>query len=85
MLLFSAGFFAAHSVASRLDWSSCAPRRGGASIAVPVHYYQFQYCGDGKVGVFWHNYGWNGVGGFITALMPNGRTAYRRLLHKRLQ
>ncbi len=35
-------------------------------------------------GVFWHNYGWNGVGGFI-ALMLMAALLIGVCLHKRLQ
>jgi YNFM family putative membrane transporter len=82
MLLFSAGFFAAHSVAS--SWIGPRARRakGQASSLYLFSYYLGSSIAGTLGGVFWHNYGWNGVGGFI-ALMCMALLV-KHQLHKRL-
>jgi len=69
MLLFTAGFFAAHSVAS--SWIGPRARRakGQASSLYLFSYYLGSSVAGTLGGVFWHNYGWNGVGGFIAAML----------------
>jgi YNFM family putative membrane transporter len=83
MLLFSAGFFAAHSVAS--SWIGPRARRakGQASSLYLFSYYLGSSIAGTLGGVFWHQYGWNGVGGFI-ALMLCGALLVGVNLHKRL-
>ena len=83
MLLFSAGFFAAHSVAS--SWIGPRARRakGQASSLYLFSYYLGSSIAGTLGGVFWHNYGWNGVGGFI-ALMLCAALLVGASLHKRL-
>jgi YNFM family putative membrane transporter len=83
MLLFSAGFFAAHSVAS--SWIGPRARRakGQASSLYLFSYYLGSSIAGTLGGVFWHNYGWNGVGGFI-ALMLCAALLVGTSLHKRL-
>ena len=82
-LLFSAGFFAAHSVAS--SWIGPRARRakGQASSLYLFSYYLGSSIAGTLGGVFWHNYGWNGVGGFI-ALMLCAALLVGASLHKRL-
>jgi YNFM family putative membrane transporter len=84
MLLFSAGFFAAHSVAS--SWIGPRARRakGQASSLYLFSYYLGSSIAGTLGGVFWHNYGWNGVGGFI-ALMLCAALLVGASLHKRLR
>jgi len=69
MLLFSAGFFAAHSVAS--SWIGPRARRakGQASSLYLFSYYLGSSFAGTLGGLFWHRYGWNGVGGFIALLL----------------
>ena len=84
MLLFSAGFFAAHSVAS--SWIGPRARRakGQASSLYLFSYYLGSSIAGTLGGVFWHHYGWNGVGGFI-AVMLCAALLVGGSLHKRLR
>jgi MFS transporter, YNFM family, putative membrane transport protein len=69
MMLFTAGFFAAHSVAS--GWIGPRARRakGQASSLYLVSYYVGSSLAGTLGGVFWHNYGWMGVTAFISVLL----------------
>ncbi|PTA92746.1 MFS transporter [Kosakonia sp. H7A] len=69
MLLFTAGFFAAHAVAS--SWIGPRARRakGQASSLYLFSYYLGSSVAGTLGGVFWHSYGWNGVGGFIALML----------------
>ena len=69
MLLFAAGFFAAHSVAS--SWIGPRARRGkGQAAALYLFCYYVGSSLSGTLGgLFLHEYGWNGVGGFIALLL----------------
>ena len=69
MLLFAAGFFAAHSVAS--SWIGPRARRakGQAAALYLFCYYVGSSLSGTLGGLFLHNYGWNGVGGFIALLL----------------
>lgn len=69
MMLFAAGFFAAHSVAS--GWIGPRARRakGQASSLYLFCYYAGSSVAGTLGGLFWHNYGWSGVTGFIAALL----------------
>ncbi len=80
---FPRGFFAAHSVAS--SWIGPRARRakGQASSLYLFSYYLGSSIAGTLGGVFWHNYGWNGVGGFI-ALMLCAALLVGTSLHKRL-
>ena len=69
MLLFSAGFFAAHSVASSWIGPRARRARGQASSLYLFSYYLGSSIAGTLGGVFWHNWGWNGVGGFIAAML----------------
>jgi YNFM family putative membrane transporter len=69
MLLFSAGFFAAHSVASSWIGPRARRARGQASSLYLFSYYLGSSLAGTLGGVFWHHYGWNGVGGFIALLL----------------
>jgi YNFM family putative membrane transporter len=84
MLLFSAGFFAAHSVASSWIGPRARRARGQASSLYLFSYYLGSSMAGTLGGVFWHNYGWNGVGGFI-ALMLLAALLTGACLHKRLK
>ena len=84
MLLFSAGFFGAHSVAS--SWIGPRARRakGQASSLYLFSYYLGSSVAGTLGGIFWHRYGWNGVVSFMAILLMialfNGM-----ILHKRLR
>ncbi|MDF7658217.1 MFS transporter [Erwiniaceae bacterium L1_54_6] len=69
MMLFTAGFFAAHSVAS--GWIGPRARRakGQASSLYLFSYYAGSSCAGTLGGVFWHGFGWNGVTLFISMLL----------------
>ena len=84
VLLFSAGFFAAHSVASSWIGPRARRARGQASSLYLFSYYLGSSMAGTLGGVFWHHYGWNGVGGFI-ALMLLAALLTGACLHKRLK
>lgn len=69
MLLFTAGFFGAHSVAS--SWIGIRARRakGQASSLYLFSYYMGSSLAGTSGGWFWHDYGWHGVTAFIGALL----------------
>lgn len=69
MMLFAAGFFAAHSVAS--GWIGVRARRarGQASSLYLFCYYLGSSVAGTLGGVFWHNFGWQGITGFIAILL----------------
>ncbi|WP_337022593.1 MULTISPECIES: MFS transporter [unclassified Pantoea] len=69
MMLFTAGFFAAHSVAS--GWIGPRARRakGQASSLYLFSYYVGSSVAGTLGGVFWHIYGWTGVTLFISVLL----------------
>ncbi len=69
MMLFTAGFFAAHSVAS--GWIGPRARRakGQASSLYLFSYYVGSSVAGTLGGVFWHSYGWLGVTLFISTLL----------------
>lgn len=69
MMLFTAGFFAAHSVAS--SWIGRRARRakGQASSLYLFCYYVGSSVAGTLGGVFWHSFGWSGVVTFISAML----------------
>lgn len=82
MLLFSAGFFGAHSVAS--SWIGVRARRarGQASSLYLFSYYLGSSLAGTTGGFFWHDYGWYGVAGFIGVLLVLALLVGRRLQHR---
>ncbi|PVZ86637.1 MFS transporter [Serratia sp. S1B] len=72
MLLFTAGFFAAHSVAS--SWIGRRARRakGQASSLYLFCYYVGSSIAGTLGGVFWHSFGWLGVVAFISLMLLLG-------------
>lgn len=69
MLVFTFGFFGAHSVASSWIGRRATKAKGQASSL-----YLFSYYAGGSIagtagGVFWHLAGWNGIGLFIGGLL----------------
>lgn len=69
MMLFTAGFFAAHSVAS--GWIGPRARRakGQASSLYLFSYYVGSSLAGTAGGFFWHQFGWGGLTLFISALL----------------
>jgi YNFM family putative membrane transporter len=69
MMLFTAGFFAAHSVAS--SWIGPRARRakGQASSLYLFSYYVGSSIAGTLGGVFWHAWGWPGITAFIATLL----------------
>lgn len=84
MMLFAAGFFAAHAVAS--GWIGARARRakGQASSLYLFSYYVGSSVAGTLGGVFWHNYGWMGITLFISALLLLALFTGWRLLLRRL-
>ena len=69
MMLFTAGFFAAHSVAS--GWIGPRARRakGQASSLYLFSYYAGSSVAGTLGGIFWHHFGWTGITAFIASLL----------------
>lgn len=69
MMLFTAGFFAAHSVAS--GWIGPRARRakGQASSLYLFSYYVGSSVAGTAGGFFWHQFGWGGLTLFISPLL----------------
>lgn len=84
MMLFTAGFFAAHSVAS--GWIGPRARRakGQASSLYLFSYYLGSSLAGTLGGVFWHHFGWPGIAGFITLLLLLALMTAFRLRSKKL-
>ena len=69
MLLFTFGFFGAHSVASSWIGRRAIKAKGQASSLYLFSYYAGSSVAGTAGGVFWHLGGWNGIGLFIGALL----------------
>ncbi|MFV3308622.1 MFS transporter [Pseudomonas sp. NY15181] len=69
MLVFTFGFFGAHSVASSWIGRRALKAKGQASSLYLFSYYVGSSVAGTAGGVFWHHYGWNGVGLFIASLL----------------
>ncbi|WP_426142390.1 MFS transporter [Pseudomonas sp. DWP3-1-2] len=69
VLLFTFGFFGAHSVASSWIGRRALKARGQASSLYLFSYYAGSSIAGTGGGVFWHYGGWNGIGLFIGALL----------------
>ncbi|MCT4717194.1 MFS transporter [Enterobacteriaceae bacterium H18W14] len=82
MLLFSAGFFAAHSVASSWIGPRAKRARGQASSLYLFSYYLGSSLAGTLGGVFWHQFGWYGVAGFIGSLLVIALLVGNRLHHR---
>ncbi|WP_158781366.1 MFS transporter [Pantoea sp. BAV 3049] len=84
MMLFTAGFFAAHSVAS--GWIGPRARRakGQASSLYLFSYYLGSSLAGTLGGVFWHHFGWHGITVFITALLAIALLVAVRLRSRKL-
>ncbi|ROR15276.1 MFS transporter [Erwinia sp. JUb26] len=84
MMLFTAGFFAAHSVAS--GWIGPRARRakGQASSLYLFSYYLGSSVAGTLGGVFWHNFGWGGITAFIAVMLLLSLFVGMRLHSKKL-
>ena len=69
MLMFTFGFFGAHSVASSWIGRRATRAKGQASSLYLFSYYAGSSVAGTLGGVFWHLAGWNGIGGFITGML----------------
>nr|WP_246196027.1 MFS transporter [Pseudomonas piscis] len=69
MLVFTFGFFGAHSVASSWIGRRATRAKGQASSLYLFSYYAGSSIAGTAGGVFWHLAGWNGIGLFIGALL----------------
>jgi YNFM family putative membrane transporter len=69
MLLFTFGFFGAHSVASSWIGRRARQARGQASSLYLFSYYLGSSVAGTLGGIFWHAAGWDGVGLFIASLL----------------
>lgn len=84
MMLFTAGFFAAHSVAS--GWIGTRARRakGQASSLYLFSYYLGSSVAGTLGGVFWHQAGWYGITLFISTMLLLSLVVGIRLHRKKL-
>ncbi|MCS3602903.1 YNFM family putative membrane transporter [Buttiauxella sp. BIGb0471] len=82
MLLFSAGFFAAHSVASGWIGPRAKRAKGQASSLYLFSYYLGSSLAGTLGGVFWHQFGWVGVASFIGSLLVLSLLVGTRLHHR---
>ena len=69
MLVFTFGFFGAHSVASSWIGRRALKAKGQASSLYLFCYYAGSSVAGTAGGVFWHQWGWNGIGLFIGSLL----------------
>ncbi|WP_440590548.1 MFS transporter [Pseudomonas parafulva] len=69
MLVFTFGFFGAHSVASSWIGRRALKAKGQASSLYLFCYYAGSSVAGTAGGVFWHHWGWNGIGLFIGCLL----------------
>jgi len=84
MMLFTAGFFAAHSVASGWIGPRARRARGQASSLYLFSYYLGSSLAGTLGGVFWHSFGWPGIVLFIAVLLTLALLAAFRLRAKKL-
>ncbi|UQY46134.1 MFS transporter [Mixta hanseatica] len=84
MVLFTAGFFAAHSVAS--GWIGPRARRakGQASSLYLFSYYAGSSVAGTLGGLFWHAFGWPGITAFIALMLLLALLVAARLYAKKL-
>ncbi|SFN32624.1 MFS transporter, YNFM family, putative membrane transport protein [Candidatus Pantoea varia] len=84
MMLFTAGFFAAHAVASGWIGPRARRARGQASSLYLFSYYVGSSVAGTLGGVFWHNFGWSGITLFIGILLILALAVAWRLHSKKL-
>ncbi|WP_420065723.1 MFS transporter [Pectobacterium colocasium] len=69
MMLFTAGFFAAHSVASSWIGQRARRAKGQASSMYLFSYYLGSSLAGTLGGFFWHSFGWMGITVFLSVLL----------------
>jgi YNFM family putative membrane transporter len=69
MVMFTFGFFGAHSVASSWIGRRATKAKGQASSLYLFSYYAGSSVAGTLGGVAWHYAGWNGIGAFIGVLL----------------
>nr|WP_247595507.1 MFS transporter [Brenneria roseae] len=69
MMLFTAGFFAAHSVTSSWVGQRARRAKGQASSMYLFSYYLGSSLAGTLGGVFWHSFGWSGITVFLGLLL----------------
>ncbi|PWC12886.1 MFS transporter [Brenneria roseae subsp. americana] len=69
MMLFTAGFFAAHSVTSSWVGQRARRAKGQASSMYLFSYYVGSSLAGTLGGVFWHSFGWSGITVFLGLLL----------------
>lgn len=79
MMLFTAGFFAAHSTASAWIGRRARRAKGQASSLYLFCYYVGSSVAGTVGGFFWHGFAWTGVVSFITIMLLLGIYVARRL------
>ncbi|WLS78532.1 MFS transporter [Erwinia pyri] len=79
LMLFAAGFFAAHSVASSWVGHRARRARGQASSLYLFFYYLGSSVAGTLGGVFWHGWGWMGVSAFVAVMLLGGLWLANRL------
>lgn len=84
MMLFTAGFFAAHAVASGWIGPRARRARGQASSLYLFSYYVGSSVAGTLGGLFWHNFGWGGITLFISVLLILALAVAWRLHSKKL-
>nr|WP_255694069.1 MFS transporter [Pantoea sp. MHSD4] len=84
MMLFTAGFFAAHALASGWIGPRARRARGQASSLYLFSYYVGSSVAGTLGGLFWHNFGWSGITLFISVLLILALAVAWRLHSKKL-
>ncbi len=79
MLVFTFGFFGAHSVASSWIGRRATKAKGQASSLYLFCYYAGSSIAGTAGGFFWHFAGWNGIGAFILTLLTGALLVALRL------
>ncbi|MDB6051298.1 MAG: putative transport-related rane protein [Pseudomonas sp.] len=79
VVMFTFGFFGAHSVASSWIGRRAIKAKGQASSLYLFCYYAGSSIAGTAGGVFWHYAGWNGIGIFIGVLLLAALAVARRL------
>ncbi|MFZ6046958.1 MFS transporter [Pseudomonas sp. CR3202] len=69
MAIFTFGFFGAHSVASSWIGRRAQRAKGQATSLYVFSYYVGSSLAGTLGGLFWHNYGWEGIGLFVGTLL----------------
>lgn len=82
MMLFTAGFFAAHSVASSWIGQRARRAKGQASSMYLFSYYLGSSLAGTLGGFFWHSFGWMGITAFLSALLLLALVVSRILKHR---